>query len=366
MDARARPIEEISPGEEKPGRSLIDLIALLARNRRLLIGLPLGACVAAIAFSFVLPERYTVDSRFVPETSGPNIGRLAGLAAQFGMDIGGGSSVESVDFYAELLESHDLLRSLALTNFTVPRGGRDTLQGNLIELLEAKGETEDERIRNTVDALADLVVVRPDPAAKLVTLRTSAPWPALAVSMNARLLELLGDFNVERRQSRAAAERRFLEARLEQARGELTAAEQELQQFLTQNRRWDESAALEFEHTRLTRRVTLREQIHASLAEGYEQARVDEVRNTPVITVIDHPRGPAKKTAPRTLVNGALGAFLGLLLAMTILIVREVVATARRRDPERFEELRRALRAEARRRPPESAMSSGPTGAAGR
>lgn len=327
--------------EDSGGRSILDFLALVVDNRRLLFGLPILTAASALVFSLAMPKRYTVESRFIPESGNAQGSRIAGLAAQFGVDIGNEGG-ESVDFYAELLESHDLLRSVVLTDYAFEDGG-DQVSGNLVELLKAGGEDEDERIRSAVERVEGLVVVRPDPGAKIVTVRTSAPWPELAVQTNARLLELLSEFNMERRQTRAASERQFLQARVQEAESDLRAAETALERFMSENRRWTESPQLTFEQARLQRRVNHLEQLYGSLAQGYEQARVDEVRNTPVITVIDQPRPPARQTAPRYGVNALLGALLGFLLGLSAVVAREVAAAARRKDPVRYARLKRGL-----------------------
>lgn len=322
-------------GRDSPLRT----VALVAARWKLLLGLPVLVAASALLFSFLLPQRYTVESRFVPESSGPNVSRLAGLAAQFGVSVPGSESGESIEFYAELLESQDLLRSVVLTEFSFATQQGDSIEGTLVRLLDAKGQSDDQRTLNAVEQLNDMVTTRPDPGANMVTLRTSAPWPELSVHINARLLDLLSEFNLERRQSRAAEERRFLEARLREAESDLRAAERDLGSFLSENRRYDESSQLIFEHGRLQRRVSLREELHRSLAQAYEQARVDEVRNTPVITVIDHPRGPAKKTAPNLVINALLGLVLGVLLAIGIVIAGQLLDTLRRADPEGYDRL---------------------------
>ena len=301
-----------------------EYLDLVRRYRRLLIGLPMLGLAGAVVVSLIMPKRFTVESRFMPESSGPDVSRLAGVAAQFGFDLPTGETGESVDFYAELLESHDLLRNVVLTEYTVPTR-RDTLHGNLVTLLDIGGDTPAERTRNAVDVLDDLVSVRPDPGAKMVSVRTSARWPELSVAINQRILALLNEFNMERRQSRAAAERAFLESRVREAESDLTSAEGSLERFLSENRRYRESPQLTFEFGRLQRRVDLRQQVYTALAQGYEQARVDEVRNTPVITVIDEPRGPARQTAPRLLVNAFLGLLLGGFVALTYVLARELL-----------------------------------------
>lgn len=328
------------------GTGVVDIATLLLRRRRLLVGLPLLCMVSAVLFSLLAQREYTVESRFMPESSRASAGRLSGLASQFGFDLGAGlEGGESVDFYAELVESQELLRGAALSQYEVPvDDGRDTLSGDLVALLDIEGDTPDERVRNAVDLLEEQVVARADPGANIVTLRTSAPWPALAVSLNQRLLDLIGEFNLQRRQSRAAEERRFLETRVQEAAAELRQAESALERFLSENRRFAESPQLTFEMGRLQRRVDERQQLHSTLLQAFEQARIDEVRNTPVVTVLDPPRGPAPQTAPRLLVNAALGLFLGGMLALGIIAGGELLRSTRRQNPRGFEELRAAAR----------------------
>jgi|GEM_PF-394573 len=325
-----------------PVHSGLDVLALLVRERRLLIGLPLITLLSALAFSLLLPRLYAVESRFTPESSSSSLSRFAGLAGQLGFDLPTPEGGESLDFYAELLESRELLRELALTEFRFEDDGR-TLDGNLVELLEVKGDSPDERVRNTVEVLEDLVTARPDNAAQMVTLESAAPWPALAVEVNGRIIELVQEFNVDRRQTRAAAERQFTEARLAEAQAELTAAEDQLARFLSDNRRFEESPQLVFQNQRLQQRVAMRQELYRSLVQGYEQARLDEVRNTPVITVIDPPRGPAERVSPNFVVNGLLGLVLGLLLAIGLIAARAMLRAAERSDPAGLSRLRSAV-----------------------
>ena len=55
--------------------------------------------------------------------------------------------------------------------------------------------------------------------------RRHAETPALAVQINRRLLELVGEFNLQKRRSRAAAEREFTVARLRESQQEPETAE---------------------------------------------------------------------------------------------------------------------------------------------
>ena len=74
---------------------------------------------------------------------------------------------------------------------------------------------------------------------------------------------------------------------------ELAFAEDSLKAFMFENRQFSNSPQLVFEEDRLQRQVSMRQDLVSAIAQAYEQARIEEVRNLPVITVIDHPEPPA-------------------------------------------------------------------------
>jgi uncharacterized protein involved in exopolysaccharide biosynthesis len=167
----------------------------------------------------------------------------------------------------------------------------------------------------------------------------------LAEQVNRLLLDLLNRFNLITRQSQASAERKFTEHRLEQVRGELNQAEDVLRSFNQRNREIRNSPELSLQQDRLTREVGLRQQVYSTLAQAYEQAKIEEVRDTPALTVLQTPEIPVKPDSRYIiyLVLGALilGAILGLLIAMA----REALSNAKRlggAELEEFEQLRRA------------------------
>jgi uncharacterized protein involved in exopolysaccharide biosynthesis len=176
-------------------------------------------------------------------------------------------------------------------------------------------------LEKTVDELNGLMAVETSPRTGVVTLRVQTPWPEVSSLIAERLIAELNQFNLATRQSRAAAERRFTENRLAESRAELEAAEATYESFLKQNRQFN-SPELRFEEDRHRRNVQMRQEVVNSLATAFEQARVDEVRDTPVLTVVDHPRPATEPNARGTIRKAALagvfGAMLGLVIAMTV------------------------------------------------
>ena len=322
---------ERGPGSPAPGRggvapagasdvSLLRIVNIALRHRALVL-LTAAAVVAAVAVATRLaPRTYSATAQFMPQSrrGGSN---LSGLAAQFGVTLPGGEGGESGQFYAGLIGSRDVVRQVAAGVYE--GGGIDgqpRRRAPLSDWLEVR--TPDARLRQTATEaqLRTLVSARVAAGTPVVSLRVRTSDPAVAQQIADRMLAALDEFNRGRRQSQAAAEREFTGRRLDQARAELRDAETRLQRFLDANRGFGEASALRVEQDRLSREVALRQQLYGAIAQSYEQARIEEVRDTPVLTVIertDVPVHPDPQYLPIKLaVGGVLGLFLGLLFAV--------------------------------------------------
>ncbi|MDQ6717538.1 MAG: hypothetical protein M3Z17_04205, partial [Gemmatimonadota bacterium] len=130
----------------------------------------------------------------------------------------------------------------------------------------------------------------------------------------------INTFYLDSRIEQAVTERRFTAARLAEVQADLRAAENRLLDFLQSNRDYLNSAQLTFQHTRLTREVDMRQQVYTALAQANEQARIEELRDTPTITILEHPQLPVlpdPQTSARKIVFSAmLGAGLAFLLGL--------------------------------------------------
>ncbi len=328
--------------------SIVGVLNVLLRHRRLLIGVTGGVAVVAVALGLLF-RTYTAASTFVPQEPGSSISELMGLAAQFGISLGQGQEGQgaSPEFYASLVKSRNLLSDLAGTEFRFAkkRGGSDTLSGSFMALYEITGRTPEERLLSAVRTLDKQVSAGSDPATGTVVVSVTARWPQLAEQMNRRLLNLVAEFNLSTRRSQAGAERQFLEARSHDALTELRAAEQTMEDFLVRNRTYQDSPRLQFQVTRLQRRIDHAQQVYTTLIQSYEQARIAEVRNTPVTTLIDTPEGSAQPSI-RLRTVAILGVVLGALLAGLLAFAADYARRARVENPAEYEEfasLRRAV-----------------------
>ena len=301
-------------------------------------GLVTTALVIGLGF---LTRRYGADSAFIPNSSAISSGTLVGLAAQFGIGAGAlGAADQSVDFYADLVQSRELLTAVVQTQYAFPvePSGTDSLSGDLVTLYDVSGSTPLKRLQKAVKRLNQDVSVSVDEQGGVVSVRVRQKWPVLAEQVNQRLLDLVNDFNVRRRESQAGMERRFVEGRVQDAQNELKEAEDNLRGFLETNRTYQSSPRLTFEEGRLQRQIDLRQQLYTTLSQSYEQARMDEVRNTPVVTVVDHPGGSARPTRTTGLILIA-AMVLGLVGGPAATLVAEFWQNQRQENMGDYEEL---------------------------
>jgi len=332
--------------------SFFELLTPLIRRWRLITGIAIGGALTAAVVLVLQRPVYTAETSFAPETS-PNAGLagsligLAGLAGQFGVSPTTSSSV-SPDFFAQVLHSREIQRSILQSEFPDHSGASRPL----LDILEVRGTTPEQRLQKGTRRLNQRLEIDVDRRTGVVSLSVEMPSPRLAADVANRMVELLNRFNLERRQSQSREERRFSGDRLATAERELRAAEQAHLAFLQRNRAYSESPLLTFEANRLSREVQLKQEIFLTLTKSYEQARISEVRDTPVLTVIDSAVPPVLRTRPRrvigTIIAGLLAGLVGVVVAYGVEFRRRARAQGRpdyRAMQEAWKEARRGVAA---------------------
>ncbi len=326
--------------------SILDMASVFLRQRRTIAVWTVVGALIALVGALRTPVEFTASASFLPH--GGDQGGLsgaAGLAAQFGFSVPrSGGAERSPQFYQDLIQSREIMDALVESGVEVPSpSGPNTI--DLVEHFHIQGETTAERAaRMRLRLLAGIVSVNLGRETGVVSLNITTDDRELSAAIGVRLLQLISIFDVETRQSQAAAERAFAEERLEQLQGELTIAEDQLQSFLDENRQFSNSPQLTFVHDRLQRRVVMRQELFTAMAQAYEQARIDEVRNTPVITLIDHPEAPAIPNARGRLLKLFLGLIVGMMVGSGFGFVLEYGERQRRDESESYSEFRQAMK----------------------
>ena len=343
MSADAPRNDRVTAGE--PDRiSVLFLLKALLRHRYAVVGTSLAVAFLVGVMGLLGKRTYTARGSFIPESPDRGGGTAAAIAGQLGINLSGsaGGSGQSPEFYATLVRSRAVLAQVLTDTFTLreplKEGGLHS--GTLLDVISIRTPNAALRQELGLRWLEERVTATPTARTGIVRVMVKTTSPELSGSVAQRILHHVDDFNRGKRQTRAAAERGFTQQRVKEAADSLQHAENRLRQFLNANRQYQNSNDLVFQHDKLEREVVLRQQLYASLAGAFEEARISEVRDTPVISVLEHPGIPLFPD-PRALAEKvAVGLIAGGMIGFLLALFREMFSKGRASGQEDYRDLR--------------------------
>lgn len=351
---------------------IVDVLTLLASNKKLLLGLPLAAALVALAISFVLPPAFRASTTILPPQQSQ--GGAAALLSQFG---GAGGLVASAtgiknpnDLYVGMLQSRRvadaLIQRFSMLNAydtkslekarkklamnTSIASGKD----NLITVVVEDGDKQ--RVANLANAYIDELV--------RLTRSLAVTEAAQRRLFYERQLELAKD-NLAAAETRLKsaldtrgvisvdADSRALVETTSRLRAQISSKEIQfnaMKAFVTPNnqdykRSQEELESLRSElgklengrggapetthgqdglqNIKILRDVKYNQALYELLAKQYEMARLDEARDAPVVQVLDAAIPPEKKTSPQPALLAISAGVIGLFAAIAFVFFRE-------------------------------------------
>lgn len=332
-----------SPSPAAPETTLLRLAAALVRRAPFIIGCAVLGAVVAAAVSLVVRERFQSSARIALEerTMPAGAGGLAALASQFG--AGGLNGTRSLQFYADVVTGRDLLGRLARDSFPDP--ANPAVKRSLTDILDVPGESPARRLSTAIDYLQmKAIATATNDRTGILTITVELPNAALSQQVAQRLYQRLEQFNFATRRSAASQRREFAEREVERTRGELASAENAMRAFLEANRAGLDVPRLSFQRERLQRRVSTMNDVYQNLVTELQEARIAEVRDLPVFTLVQTPAVPLDRVFPKRKQMTILGLLAGAALGALWVAARATGWSARQLDPEGYHQLRSALR----------------------
>jgi uncharacterized protein involved in exopolysaccharide biosynthesis len=305
------------PGPDRGGITIVDIFSILLRYRVMIVVVAFLVAFKTGMDVIRLPRYYNTDAEFMPQGARGQ-SQISGLARQFGITIGGDGG-DAPQFYMDLIKSRSILGEVAKKDYEM-RTDSGVFHGNLIKLFGGGRLKPREQGPFIVGRLENQVDVKASSGTGVITLTVSAVTGDLAAQIASNILIQINTFNLNRRQQQAGAERAFVEKRQAEALLELRDAEGNLQSFLLQNRDFTRSPMLQLEYSRLNRAVEMRQSLYTALSAAYEQAKIEEVRDLPVITVLAPPEVPlipeSRKGVRKVIFALIVGLVLGAMFAL--------------------------------------------------
>jgi len=343
----------------------IDLVALVKSiwtERRFVLKVSLGFAVLGLLVGFLTPKTFTATSTFVPQTAGEKpSGSLSGLAALAGIDLSAGSSgsdipatlypkvLASVPFKQEILSTSIIFESDTLTfqqyllnqspvvlssikKYTIGLPGLlltslrepDLVMQAPKELIELSEEDFE-----LIKYLENLVSIETNEKEGYISLSIVDNNPLIAAQI-AKATELalqkrIIDYKIEN--ARSLYE--FTSEQFNAKQKEFYALQDELAEFTDRNRNIS-SAQFQNQKLRLEAQYSIVNAVYTELAKQKEQAAIQVSKDTPIFSVIDPVVVPKEKTSPKRGLLLVIYTFLGVVLSIGYVLVKEPFKTLKK------------------------------------
>ena len=108
---------------------------------------------------------------------------------------------------------------------------------------------------------------------------------------------------------------------------------------------FSEVPKLGLELARLTRDLKIQEAIFELLSSQYEQAKIQEAKDTPTIQILDRAIPPEKRSRPKRAMMVIFAGIASLFVGMIFVFVLEYLETTRKRNPDEFTKIEKVLSA---------------------
>ena len=331
-----KPILPESYHLEESTISLADIMLSIARQVKFIVLPPAILCILTIIYvSFFTKPVFTSTSKIM-SSSGSGVSQAAGLAAQFGINIPTGQS-ETKWVYPEIIKSRTLARSMLKRKFDTNEFGT---QKTLLQIL-TYGNEEPSYGMDTLEIKAvnnflQIIKISEDIQTAILTLSITASEPTLAAEINKALIEELDAHQRRYNKNKASDTKKFISERIRDVEKELIAAEEDLKIFMDRNRRIENSPALQLEQQRLGREVTVLTGVFTTLKQQLETTKIEEVKESDYVVVLDQPEIPLQKSAPNKKLMVLLSGFLGIGFGMLIAFAREYSAHTQKEEKDKI------------------------------
>ena len=255
--------------------------------------------LALIYLLFFTEPFYESTVSILPEY-GSKSSTLSGLASLAGINLGEAAPSE---IYENLINSESVMERVIYTKYETEKFDKPV---NLFEYFEIKVDdnypSELQQRKNFLSIYKSLtngnIKTDIERMTKILTVTVTMPESKLSSDVANEVVASLDNYIRTKRKSYASEQRYYLEKRIEQVKDSLTITEEHLKKFREQNRVIAQSPQLLLEQSRLTRTVEILQAVYIELTKQLEIAKIDEIRDTPVINIKEEAKDPIQRAGP--------------------------------------------------------------------
>lgn len=315
--------------------TLSEILLILARNIKLIILVPTIFCIFTIINVFFFVQPLYMSSTKIISSSGENrVSQAAGLAAQFGITIPNSGS-EPKWAYPEIIKSRTIANLMLEMKFDSDEFGKQKTLSFILSSGDLSNQTESIKKRSQLAKnFISMISVAEDLKTSILTVSITSKEAILAAEINKALIYQLDQHQRKYNKAKTTETKKFIEGRVLDIEKELNIAENKLRDFTSSNRRIDNSALLLLEQQRLMREVDVLMSIFTTLKQQLETTKIEEVRESNYVTVIDYPEIPIYPINGNKKLKVIIAGFFGIGLGVIFSFLKEYFIILKRNEKE--------------------------------
>ena len=310
--------------DEKPKiieNNVIDfkiLFEVLSNRKKYIFLITTFSMVLGLSISFMYKKYYSAQISLYPAKKdlSQGINQFQSLAANLGMNIAENDQSFNIP---------DVVKSRLIANKVINQSwlGKNGLKTNLIELWNLKktpfysvfGNSPIDSLyinEKAINKFQDYIEVSEDRLSGLITITAIMEDPLIAANIANFIGNQVQLYIQKENSAQSTAEKIFISDRLAIVKIELESAELELKAFKERNRGYEDSPELFMVFSQLFREVEAKKEVYLTLQQQLELARIKEVKQSPILHILDHAVPPSRKSYPNRLLFLILFLFIGL------------------------------------------------------
>ena len=307
--------------------SLTDLILILWRGKFIIVACTVIATTTGILYALLAPEIFSTSSCFITKSGSKSSGNLTQLAALAGVSMGNGGNVDPSDYLDKIIEDKGFLATLFERKWFFKGDSLPLEQILEIEPDTKKPNWEYAFFMQKIESVrkGKVLSLKKDTKTGLLTLFSNAPDPQLAYDLNIFTLDYLSSYIRNSIKSQAKEKRLFIEDRIRETKDVLEKTENALANFRGSNLMTRSPQAL-LEEARLTRDITMNQEVYIQFQKQYELARIEELDDQPLIQVVRGAEVPVYRSRPKRKVIVILSFLGGVLVGIVSALLYNFVS----------------------------------------
>jgi uncharacterized protein involved in exopolysaccharide biosynthesis len=252
------------------------------------------------------------------------LNQLSGLASIAGVKVGESAPTE---IYQNLIFGESVLQNVVYSKYKTEKFSDSVDLIEYFELDKSDYNTALEKRKKFLGLFKTLqesiISTDVDRMTRILNIKVTMPEAQLSSDVANNIVESLDLYVRTQRKSYATEQSFYIAKRTAQIKDSLNIAENTLKNFRAQNRMVSQSPNLLLEQGRLMRNVEILQTVFIELTKQLEVAKIDEIRDAPVLNVKEYTKNPVIKAGPRKASSLITIMFFSVLLSSIYFLFKD-------------------------------------------